>query len=76
MLQRRIPIYGWKNELEFGSGRGDQSVFFRPREDFWKDWDSGRKLVALLRKRDRPDMEGHRGSLVAENRKYIVVKNF
>ncbi len=76
VLQRRIPIYGWKNELEFGSGRGDQSAFFRPREEFWKDWDSGQKLVALLRKRDRPEMEGHRGSLVAENRKYIVVKNF
>ena len=76
VLRRRIPIYGWKNELEFGSARGDQSAFFRPREDFWKDWDSSRKLVALLRKRDRPQMEGHRGSLVAENRKYVVVKNF
>ena len=76
VLGRRIPIYGWTNELEFGSRRGDQSAFFRPREDFWKDWDSDLRLVALLRKRDRPEMKGHRGSLVAENRKYVVVKNF
>ena len=76
VLKRRIPVYGWKGELEFGSERGDQSAFFRPREDFWKDWDSGRPLVALVRKRDRPEMESHRGALVAENRKYIVVKNF
>jgi 4-amino-4-deoxy-L-arabinose transferase-like glycosyltransferase len=76
VLRRRIPIYGWKNELEFGSRRGDQSAFFRPREDFWKDWDSEKKIVALLRKRDRPEMKGHRGALVAENRNYIVVRNF
>ncbi|MGH9441935.1 MAG: phospholipid carrier-dependent glycosyltransferase [Thermoanaerobaculia bacterium] len=76
VLRRRIPIYGWKGELEFGSGRGDQSQDFLPRERFLKDWDSNRKIVVLLRKRDRNDMEGHRGSLVAENRKYVVVKNF
>ncbi len=76
VLGRRLATYGWKGELDFGSARGDQSAWFRPREEFWKDWDSSRHLVALLRKRDRPEMEGHRGNLVAENRKYIVVKNF
>ena len=76
VLQRRMRIYGWKGELEFGSERGNVSEWFRPREDFWKDWDSGERLVALLRKRDRPEMEGHRANLVAENRKYMVVKNF
>ena len=75
-LERRIAIYGWKGELEFGSLRGDQSAWFRPRESFWRDWDSGKKMVALLRKRDRAEMEQHRGSLVAENRKYVVVRNF
>jgi 4-amino-4-deoxy-L-arabinose transferase-like glycosyltransferase len=75
-LRRRVPIYGWKGELEFGSSRGDQSAWFLPREQFLRDWDSGRKMVVLLRKRDRRDLETHRASLVAENRKYLVAKNF
>lgn len=75
-LERRIPIYGWKGELAFGSGRGDQAAWFPPREKFLSDWDSQRKIVALLRTIDRKDLYGHRASLVAENRKYLVVKNF
>jgi 4-amino-4-deoxy-L-arabinose transferase-like glycosyltransferase len=75
-LRRRVPIYGWKGELEFGSSRGDQSAWFLPREQFLRDWDSGRKMVVLLRKRDRRDLETHRASLIAENRKYLVAKNF
>jgi hypothetical protein len=75
-LRRRVKIYGWKGELDFGSSRGDQAAWFPPREAFWKEWDSPKKMVALLRKKDRPDMEGHRAELVAQNRKYFVVKNF
>lgn len=75
-LERRIRLYGWKGELAFGSGRGDQSAWFCPAEDFWKDWDSGRKMVVLMRRRDRAEMEKHRASFVAENRKYLVAKNF
>jgi 4-amino-4-deoxy-L-arabinose transferase-like glycosyltransferase len=75
-LERRVAIYGWKGELAFGSSRGDQAAWFPPREQFLSDWDSKTRIVALLRTIDRKDLEGHRGSLVAENRKYLVVKNF
>ncbi|HET7452528.1 MAG TPA: phospholipid carrier-dependent glycosyltransferase [Thermoanaerobaculia bacterium] len=75
-LERRVRIFGWKGELAFGSARGDQSAWFPPAAAFFPDWDSGRKMVALVRKRDRPDLYGHRAELVAQNRKYIVVKNF
>ncbi len=75
-LERRVRIFGWKGELAFGSGRGDQSAWFLPKEAFFKEWDSPKKMVVLLRQRDRPDMYGHRAELVAQNRKYFVVKNF
>jgi 4-amino-4-deoxy-L-arabinose transferase-like glycosyltransferase len=76
ILERRLRIYGWKGELDFGSQRGEQAAWFPAAEDFWKDWDSGRKMVVLMRRRDRPQMKGHRADLVAENRKYLVAKNF
>jgi 4-amino-4-deoxy-L-arabinose transferase-like glycosyltransferase len=76
ILGRRIPIYGWRGELRFGSERDDPARWFPPRERFLRDWDSGRKMVALLRARDRKDLYGHYAELVARNRKYIVVKNF
>ena len=75
-LERRVRIFGWKGELAFGSARGDQAAWFPAREDFWREWDSPKKMVALLRKKDRPDMYGHRAELVAQNRKYFVVRNF
>lgn len=76
ILRERVPIYGWKGELEFGSGRGNSAGWFLPRAQFLKDWDSGRQMVALLRKRDKGDLLGHAGHLVAENRKYMVMRNF
>jgi 4-amino-4-deoxy-L-arabinose transferase-like glycosyltransferase len=76
ILEHRVPIYGWRGELAFGSERGDQSAWFRSREDFLKDWDSGRRMVALVRRRDDKDLAGHRARLLAQNRKYLVVKNF
>ncbi|HET9794690.1 MAG TPA: phospholipid carrier-dependent glycosyltransferase [Thermoanaerobaculia bacterium] len=75
-LERRVRIFGWKGELAYGSARGDSSAWFPPREAFWTEWDSPKKMVVLLRKRDRPEMYGHRAELVAQNRKYFVVKNF
>jgi hypothetical protein len=33
-------------------------------------------MVVLMRRRDQPEMEKHRADLVAENRKYLVAKNF
>ncbi len=75
-LERRVRIFGWKGELSFGSGRGGESAWFPPKEAFFREWDSSKKMVALLRLRDRPDMYGHRAELVAQNRKYFVVKNF
>ena len=75
-LERRMRIFGWKGELAFGSARGGQERWFPEREDFWKEWDSSEKLVALVRIKDRPDLYGHRAALVAQNRKYFVVKNF
>ncbi len=75
-LERRVRIFGWTGELAFGSARGDQAAWFPAREAFWKEWDSSKKMVALLRKKDRPDMAGHRAALVAQNRKYFVVRNF
>jgi len=75
-LERRIRIFGWKGELAFGSARGDASAWFPPKEAFFREWDSAKKMVVLLRQRDRPDMYGHRAELVAQNRKYFVVKNF
>jgi len=75
-LERRVRIFGWKGELAFGSGRGGQSAWFPPKEAFLREWDSSKKMVALLRLRDRPDLYGHRAELVAQNRKYFVVKNF
>ena len=75
-LERRLRIFGWKGELAFGSARGDQSAWFLPAGAFWKEWDSSKRLVALVRKRDRPDLYGHRAEFVAQNRNYFVVKNF
>jgi 4-amino-4-deoxy-L-arabinose transferase-like glycosyltransferase len=75
-LERRVRIFGWKGELAFGSSRGGQEAWFPERTAFWKEWDSPRKLVALVRIKDRPDLYGHRAELVAQNRKYFVVKNF
>jgi len=75
-LERRVRIFGWKGELAFGSARGGQASWFPSRDAFWKEWDSSKKMVALLRKKDRSDMYGHRAELVAQNRKFFVVKNF
>jgi 4-amino-4-deoxy-L-arabinose transferase-like glycosyltransferase len=75
-LERRVRIFGWKGELAFGSSRGGQEAWFPERTAFWKEWDSSRKLVALVRIKDRPELYGHRAELVAQNRKYFVVKNF
>ena len=75
-LERRVRIFGWRGELAFGSGRGGQDRWFPAREEFWREWDSEKKLVALARIKDRPDLYGHRATLVAQNRKYFVVKNF
>jgi 4-amino-4-deoxy-L-arabinose transferase-like glycosyltransferase len=76
VLERRLPIYGWRGELAFGSERGDQSEWFRPEQAFLKDWDSEKKMVVLLRELDRPLLFGHRANFVAQNRKYLVVTNF
>lgn len=75
-LERRLRIFGWKGELAYGSSRGDQTAWFLPKDAFFREWDSPKKMVVLLRQRDRPDMYGHRAELVAQNRKYFVVKNF
>jgi len=75
-LERRVRIFGWRGELAFGSARGGQDRWFPAREEFWREWDSEKKLVALARIKDRPDLYGHRATLVAQNRKYFVVKNF
>ena len=75
-LEHRIRIFGWTGELAFGGARGDQSRWFPPRSAFLPEWDSGKPMVALLRIRDRPDLFGHRALLVAQNRKYLVVRNF
>jgi len=75
-LERRVRIFGWRGELAFGAGRGGQEAWFPERTAFWKEWDSPKKLVALARIKDRPDLYGHRAELVAQNRKYFVVKNF
>lgn len=75
-LERRVRIFGWKGELAFGAGRGGQEAWFPERTAFWREWDSPKKLVALVRIKDRPDLYGHRAELVAQNRKYFVVKNF
>lgn len=76
ILERRLSIYGWKRELEFGSTRGNQSAWFHSAEDFWKDWDSNRKMVVLMRRSHNYWMRGHRANLVAQNRNYLVIKNF
>jgi 4-amino-4-deoxy-L-arabinose transferase-like glycosyltransferase len=75
-LEHRVRIFGWRGELAFGAGRGGQEAWFPERTAFWREWDSPKKLVALVRIKDRPDLYGHRAELVAQNRKYFVVKNF
>ena len=79
VLKSIVPLADHTGELEDWWLPPDRrKEIFWPREDFWRRWRSGERLVVLLRKRDAEEFRGAEpaASLVAEGRKYEVVANF
>jgi hypothetical protein len=78
VLKSIVPLADHTGELEDWWLPSDRrKEIFWPREDFWRRWRSGERLVVLLRKRDAEDFRGVEppASLVAEGGKYQVVAN-
>jgi len=46
--RRRTVVVGNRGELEFGSKQGNQTEWFLDSEAFYREWDGGKRVFALL----------------------------
>ena len=79
VLKSIVPLADHTGELEdWWLPPERRKEIFWPREDFWRRWRSGERLVVLLRKRDAEEFRGAEpvARPVSEGKKYQVVANF
>ena len=77
-LKAIMPVADFRGELEdWWMPEEARREIFWPRERFWKEWGSGRPVVALVRVRDRGDFEGVQppARVLECRKKYCVVAN-
>ena len=55
-----------------------RDALFWTREKFWSEWKSGRRYVAVIRRRDLPEFEGSvtPARVLARGRKHFLLANF
>jgi 4-amino-4-deoxy-L-arabinose transferase-like glycosyltransferase len=78
-LKRVIPLADHTGELEASwLPDAERKEIFWTKDDFWRRWSSGERLVVLLRNRDGGQFDGVSppSRLVAQRGKYRVVANF
>ena len=75
-LKRPIPLADYVGELEpqFERDPRVRDALFWTRERFWKEWKSGKKMIAVVRPRDLGEFQG--GRIIHRGRKYWLVANF
>lgn len=77
VLKQAIPVVGFKGELNsVGPLNPD---FFWNKENFWSQWDSGKRLAVVARHEQANLFLNHPekpGRLIGENRRYSVLTNF
>jgi 4-amino-4-deoxy-L-arabinose transferase-like glycosyltransferase len=75
-LKHPIPVADYVGELEpqFERRPGVREALFWSRESFWKEWRSGKKILAVARTRDVEEFRGDR--IVYRSRKYWLIANF
>jgi 4-amino-4-deoxy-L-arabinose transferase-like glycosyltransferase len=77
-LSAVMPVADYRGELEdWWLPEERRQEIFWSRDRFWKEWGSGRPLVALVRVRDRGDFEGAQppARFLECRRKHCVVSN-
>ena len=75
-LKHPIPLADYVGELEpqFERDSRAREALFWTREQFWKEWKSGKKIVAVVRERDLGEFRGQR--TIWTGRKYSLAANF
>ncbi|MEJ2644994.1 MAG: glycosyltransferase family 39 protein [Gammaproteobacteria bacterium] len=77
-LQRRVIIVNWKNELTFGSKYQDTSGWMIDTAQFWKLWNSDRKVYVFANAGDYEQLvEGAHGRyrVLARNAYHVLLTN-
>lgn len=78
-LKSTIPVVDYTGELEPQWIPEEQRrEIFWSRDDFWRRWQSGERLVVVMRRRDASDFQGSvpPAFLISERGKNRVVANF
>lgn len=76
VLRHPIVVADYVDEL--GSDGIRPPDHYWSREEFWKRWNSGERLVVVVKRRARTEFGGSNadGTPLAANRKYVVLANF
>jgi 4-amino-4-deoxy-L-arabinose transferase-like glycosyltransferase len=78
-LEAVVPLADHASELEYWwLPPARRAEIFWSKEDFWRRWSSGERLVVLRRKHDAPDFAGKAPAavIVSAHGKHEVVTNF
>ncbi len=75
-LKHPIPLADYVGELELQFERDPlvRDALIWTREKFWREWRSGKRMVAVVRPSDLEEFGGDR--IVYRSRKYVLVSNW
>lgn len=76
-LKSVVPVVDYTGELEpQWLPKQKRREIFWSREEFWRRWRSGERLVVFLRKRNAPDFQAEGPVFLFEQGKHQVIANF